>query len=66
MTHAGLRHTQWECLPFRIICVKVGLSLTDAVHFFVCHFFARLGEKMTHNQQNVPCCRRLRCYERKS
>ena len=33
--------------------VKVGLSLTDDVQFFVCHFFARLGEKMTHEELNI-------------
>jgi hypothetical protein len=28
--------------------------------FRVYHFFARLGEKMIHNKDKVPCCRRLK------
>jgi hypothetical protein len=29
---------------------KLGLSLTEDIQFFVCHFFARPGEKMTHKK----------------
>ena len=29
----------------------IGLSLASHFQTHVCHFFARLGEKMTHNQR---------------
>ena len=45
---------------------QIGLSLADAIQFFVCRFFTRRGEKTTHNNSKVPCCRRRTCCEQKS
>src|SRR3982751_4398237 len=50
----------------RAIRNELGLSLADAVQFFVCQFCARPGAKLTHHKHKVPCCRRQTCCERKS
>jgi len=45
---------------------KVGLSLVDQIQTPVCHFLPPLGQKMTHNNDKVPCCRRQTRCARKS
>src|SRR5215213_5417103 len=43
-----------------------GLSLVGCVQSLVCHFLPSRGQKMTHIQDNVPCCRRRKHFEQKS
>jgi len=36
-----------------LLCIALGLSLTDHIQLFVCRFFAPWGEKTTHNNSTM-------------
>ena len=48
------------------LLIMIGLSLVDQIQSLVCYFLPRPGQKITHNNDKEPCCRRRKRCERKS
>src|SRR4051812_14241453 len=44
----------------------LGLSFVDQIQPLVCYFLPRPRQKITHNNDKEPCCRRRKRCERKS